>query len=170
MKVFDSIGIEIDIVVLALMFVTLFSLILTIVVLTKQSKLKKKYNNFMSGSDGAKLEDSILTRFKELDIVKENIKDMQNKISTISESLLSAYQKSSIVKYDAFKEMGGKLSFSMCLLDDNNYGMIITSMHSSREGCYTYVKEIIKGESFVLLSAEEKQALEEAKNKKSYNA
>ena len=51
------------------------------------------------------------------------------------------------------------------MLDETNNGFIITSMHSTREGCYTYVKEIIKGESFVLLSEEEKEALDEAKNK-----
>ena len=70
---------------------------------------------------------------------------------------------------DAFKEMGGKLSFSLCLLDDENNGFILTSMHT-REGCYTYVKEIIKGESFVVLAAEERRALEEAKNRRSLYA
>ena len=75
----------------------------------------------------------------------------------------------SIVKYDAFKEMGGKLSFSMAMLDDKNSGYILTSVHT-REGCYTYIKEIIKGESFVVLSEEERRALEEAKNKRNYMA
>ena len=73
------------------------------------------------------------------------------------------------MKYDAFKEMGGKLSFSLCLLDDENNGFILTSMHT-REGCYTYVKEIIKGESFVVLATEERRALEEAKNKRNLYA
>jgi hypothetical protein len=41
-------------------------------------------------------------------------------------------------------------------------------MHSSREGCYTYIKEVIKGESFVQLADEEKQALDEAKNSRKY--
>ena len=73
----------------------------------------------------------------------------------------------SIVKYDAFKEMGGKLSFSLALLDDTNNGFIMSSVHTN-EGCYTYVKEIIKGESFVVLSNEERTALEEAKNRRNY--
>jgi hypothetical protein len=150
------------------MVIVLISMILTIVALNKMGKLKKKYTKFMEGSDGTNLESTILTRFKEVDTLKDESQKMKSDIKKISETILTAYQKSSIVKYDAFKEMGGKLSFSLCLLDDNNYGMIITSMHSSREGCYTYVKEIIKGESFVLLSEEERKALEEAKNKKSY--
>lgn len=169
MKIFDIIGIEIDYIVLALIVMVLISIILAIVVLRKIGKLKKKYELFMKGSDGSNLESTILKRFKEIDNLKDDTTKLKSEITRISETLLTAYQKCSIVKYDAFKEMGGKLSFSMCLLDDNDYGVIITSMHSSREGCYTYVKEIIKGESFVLLSEEEKQALEEAKNKKNYS-
>ena len=52
------------------------------------------------------------------------------------------------------------------MLNDKNDGFIINSMHSTREGCYTYVKEIIKGESFVILAEEEKEALEMALNSK----
>ena len=36
-------------------------------------------------------------------------------------------------------------------------------MHSTKEGCYTYAKEVLNGEAFVILSEEEQQALEEAK-------
>ena len=46
--------------------------------------------------------------------------------------------------------MGGKLSFALALLDNRNNGFIINAMHS-REGCYTYVKEIINGESYITL-------------------
>ena len=55
--------------------------------------------------------------------------------------------------------MGGKLSFALAMLDNNNTGWIINAMHS-REGCYTYVKEIVKGESYVELAEEEAEAAE----------
>ena len=168
MRLFETVGIDIDIVVIVLMALVLISIIVTSIMLAKLRKLKKKYNSFMEGVNGKTLEDTVLKRFSEVDTLKEETKVMKVELKKISETLLCAYQKCGIVKYDAFKEMGGKLSFSMCLLDDHNDGIILTSMHSSREGCYTYVKEIIKGESFVLLSDEEKQALSEAKNKKNY--
>ena len=63
-----------------------------------------------------------------------------------------------IVKYDAFKEMGGKLSFSIALLNDNKTGFILNSVHSS-DGCYVYTKEIVDGKSPVSLGDEEKKAL-----------
>ena len=82
----------------------------------------------------------------------------------VDETLLTVYKKSAILKYDAFKEMGGKLSFVLALLNEENNGFILNSMHSSREGCFTYVKEIIDGKSFITLSEEEKKTLDEAIN------
>jgi len=57
--------------------------------------------------------------------------------------------------------MGGKLSFSLVMLDNRNNGYIINSMHS-REGCYTYIKEIINGKSYIDLGDEERKALDQA--------
>ena len=88
---------------------------------------------------------------------------MKNRTSIrkINEEMLSNFQKIGILKYDAFQEMGGKLSFVLTLLDGNNSGYIINSMHS-REGCYNYIKEIVKGESYIELSEEETESLERA--------
>ena len=70
----------------------------------------------------------------------------------------SAYQKMGLVKYDAFHQMGGQLSFCLALLDENNNGFIINSVHST-EGCYSYTKEIRLGESEISLGKEEAEAL-----------
>ena len=157
------------IVVLVLAVLTVILLTTTIITLAMVSSLNKKYKAFMKGSDGLTLESTILNRFKEIDVLKEESKYTADKLDVACDTLITAYQKIGIIMYDAFKEMGGKLSFSLCLLDDENNGFILTSMHT-REGCYTYVKEIIKGESFVVLSTEERRALEEAKNKRNLYA
>lgn len=151
--------------VLAVLTVTLF--VMAIVLIVKVSGLTKKYKAFMKGADGKDLESTILTRFKEIDTLKAESQYTTEKLNIACDTLLTAYQKIGIVKYDAFKEMGGKLSFSLCLLDDTDNGFILTSMHT-REGCYTYIKEIIKGESYVILASEERRALDEAKNKKNF--
>lgn len=143
--------------------------VLLIISLVKIRKLNQKYKAFMKGANGKDLEASVLTRFGEIDKMKTDIEYIYGKLNIACDMLLTAYQKMSIVKYDAFKEMGGKLSFSLAMLDDKNNGYILTSVHT-REGCYTYAKEIIKGESFVVLSEEERRALEEAKNKRNYMA
>jgi hypothetical protein len=60
--------------------------------------------------------------------------------------------------------MGGKLSFSLAMLDELNNGFIISAMHT-REGCYTYIKEIIDGNSIIVLSEEEQEAIDRAMGK-----
>ena len=73
-----------------------------------------------------------------------------------------SFNRFGLVKYDAFNEMGGKLSFSLAMLNDNEDGFVINAMHS-REGCFTYIKEIIGGNSIIVLADEEQEALKMAK-------
>ena len=150
--------------IIGLAVLSLLLLIIVIVLMIKQRILSKKYQKFMKGAKGKNLEETILKRFTEIDnLINDNI-SIHNKIDKINESLLTTIQKIGIVKYDAFMEMGGKLSFVLALLDQNNDGFILNSVHSSREGCYTYLKEIIKGESFLELSSDERSALDQAIN------
>lgn len=143
-------------------------LILLIILLIKQSKLNKKYKKFMTGTNAENLENVIMKRFEEIDNLKCNVKEISTNIENINENLIQTYQKLGVVKYDAFKEMGGKLSFILVLLDKRDNGFLLNSVHSSREGCYVYLKEIIKGESFLELSSEEKKALKQALNSNNY--
>lgn len=135
--------------------------IIAIILMIKLGKLKKKYNVFMKGENGKSLEKMILEKLNEIEMLKAS--DIKNKddIKKINEILLSTFKKVGIVKYDAFNEMGGKLSFAVALLNEKNDGFIINAMHS-REGCYTYIKEIISGESYIVLGDEERKALNEA--------
>jgi len=158
-------GLSTETILLTISCILLVLLILYVVILVKHTNLCKKYNRFMSGSNGRSLEEAIARRLEEIEELKNDRTEMKGRLGILEAKSLCAYQKVALLKYDAFQEMGGKLSFTICMLDGNDDGFLLTSMHSSREGCYTYVKEIIKGEAFVLLSKEEKQTLEEAKAK-----
>ena len=74
------------------------------------------------------------------------------------------FQKIGLVKYDAFQQMGGQLSFSIALLDQRNNGFILNSVHST-DGCYSYTKEIKNGECALSLGKEEEEALQIALDK-----
>ena len=100
----------------------------------------------------------MITRIQQVETLLESEKKNRENIQVISDSLKNTFQKIGMVKYDAFHEMGGKLSFSLALLDQKNDGFIINAMHS-REGCYTYIKEILNGNSIIVLAEEEKEAL-----------
>ena len=140
------------------------ALILLIVFIVKYTKLQKNYKKFMMTSDGNSIEKELQLKFNKVNTISSKVRVIEERLEGIDETLVKTYQKMGIVKYDAFKEMGGKLSFSLALLNQDNTGILISSMHS-REGCYTYTKEIIKGESFVLLADEEREALNQAMQK-----
>ena len=142
--------------------ILLILLIITIVNLVQIKKLKKKYAKFMTGSDAQTLEDTIARHLNEIDgLISSNAVNEKN-IVQLKNQIQFAFQKVGLVKYDAFQEMGGKLSFSLCLLNEKEDGFIINAMHS-REGCYTYIKEVIAGNCVIILSDEEKEALDMAK-------
>lgn len=139
--------------------VMLLLFILLIVNMGKTKRIRKKYEAFMQGKNAESLEDTLVMRIQQVEELLEKERQNTEKIQLISDALKNTFQKIGMVKYDAFHEMGGKLSFSLALLDQKNDGFIINAMHS-REGCYTYIKEILNGNSIIVLAEEEKEALE----------
>ena len=117
----------------------------------------------MQGENGKSLENHFLKRFGEIDELKAADLKHEEEIHKIVENMKLTYQKLGVVKSNAFSEMGGKLSFALAMLDKENNGFVMNAIHSS-DGCYTYVKEIVKGESYVVLGEEEKEALRQAVN------
>lgn len=151
-------SIDIGYILAGIVAVLLILLILLIVLLVKYSKLKKRYDKFMQGKNASSLEEDIHGVFEDMKMLKNNADKNRKDIRILYKSMERTFQKLGIVKYDAFNQMGGQLSFSLALLDENNDGFIINSVHSS-EGCYSYTKEIKGGTSPISLGAEEEQAL-----------
>lgn len=160
-KILSMIGIDPALIFLFLFILVIVLFVLNLNVTMKYNRLKSSYATFMRGKDGKTLEESMRDRFSEVDTILKVTKQNRMDIREINKKIEKSYQKSGIVKYDAFNEMGGKLSFAIAMLDSKNSGWIINAMHS-REGCYTYVKEIVKGESYVELAEEEAEALDKA--------
>ena len=148
---------------LGLLVIVIILVILIILQMVKTKKLIKKYQKFMTGKNGKSLENEMISLFEDIKFLKNlgerNKKDIQNLYNNVA----LAYQKIGLVKYDAFKEMGGRLSFSLALLNDQNDGFIMNSVHGS-DGCYSYTKRITKGECDIQLGDEERVALEKAMN------
>ena len=140
-----------------LVVLILVLIVLLAVQISKTSKLKKRLDKFVLGKDGASLED-IAGLYEDNKFLKTSADKNKKDIRTLYKRMENAYQKMGIVKYDAFNQMGGQLSFSLALLDENNNGFIINSVHST-EGCYSYTKEIKNGESSISLGKEEEEAL-----------
>ena len=155
-------GFDSDYIIIGLTVICLILFILVIVNITQISKLKKKYESFMMGKDAKSLEDTLVTRLNQVEqLIAANAAN-ENNIRKLFSNMKYTFQKVGMVKYDAFNEMCGKLSFSLALLNESNDGFVMNAVHS-REGCYTYVKEIVAGNSVIVLADEELEALNMAK-------
>ncbi len=157
----SNLGIDPAYLLIFLFGVQVLLFILLINVNLKYNRLKVNYASFMKGKDGKNLEESFLERFKSLDEVEKLVKKNEADINEIRKQVRKNFQKVGIVRYDAFQEMGGNLSFVVTMLDEENSGWILNAMHG-REGCYTYIKEIVRGQSYIELGEEEKESLERA--------
>lgn len=157
-------GIDIGYILVGIVTVLLIVLILLIVLLVKYSNIKKRYDKFMKGKNASSLEDDMHGVFEDMKLLKTNTDRNKKDIRILYKNMEKTFQKLGIVKYDAFNQMGGQLSYSLALLDENDNGFIINSVHST-EGCYSYSKEIRNGDNSISLSAEETEALAIAKGK-----
>ena len=137
------------------------TLLLLLLILLKYRRLYKAYDIFMRGKDAETLENTIIALGDEIRDLRAEDRANKDAIRVLNKNQRSSLQKFAIVRYNAFKEMGGNMSFAIAELDYTNSGFIINTVHS-REGCYLYVKTVDCGQTEVLLSAEEKEALEKA--------
>lgn len=159
---FDLGYLAVGVVVLAVFILIL--LILLIVQINKANKLKKRLDKFLLGKEGTSLEEDIVGLYEDNKYLKNSTEKNREDIRTLFKRMESVFQKMGLVRYDAFNQMGGQLSYSLVLLDENNNGFIINSVHST-EGCYSYSKEIRSGDNNISLSKEEEEALAIAKGK-----
>lgn len=136
-------------------------IILLSVQISKAGKLKKRLDLFLIGSDGMSLEQDIAELCEDNKFLKNSTEKNRKDIRNLYKRLETAFQKMGLVKYDAFNQMGGQLSFCLALLDENNNGFILNSVHST-EGCYSYTKEIKNGTCAISLGTEEAEALDMA--------
>ncbi len=162
-NILNSLGIDPGIIVIVLMGIMVFVLLYMVRVSMTMSRFLKRYRIFMRGKDAVSLEKAFSQKFLEVDKLTEISKLNSDEIRRIKETQSRTANKIGIVKYDAFPDVGGRLSFALAMLDESDSGFVMNTIHG-RDGCYTYVKEIVKGESYIVLGPEEKEALRQAVN------
>ena len=121
---------DLSILLIVMLAAILISWIIAIIALTKYSNLDKKYKKFMGGNDANALESHLMTLISLNEDNCEQIEEMKGEIQNLYKKQQYNFQKIGMIKYDAFKEMGGNLSFALTLLDENNNGFIINSVHN----------------------------------------
>ena len=159
--IFDSMGIDSGIIIIVLLVIVVILIGFMISNGMRLTRLERKYKMFMKGSDAQSLEKTFVRKFAQIDRLYEAKEDHEHAIKALEQHFKIIFSKYGVEKYDAFDDVGGKLSFALALLDKDNTGLILNAVHS-RDNCFLYLKEIVKGESFVELAEEEAEALDKA--------
>ena len=154
-------GLDIAYVLIGMLVLILVLLVLVIIQFSRLSKLQKRYVKFMKGKEGKSLEQNIAGLYDDNEYIKQEAEKNRKDIKEIQKRMEYCYQKLGVVKYDAFSQMGGQLSFCLALLNEKDDGFILNSVQSS-EGCYTYTKEVKKGECAITLGEDEKKVLDQS--------
>lgn len=152
-------------VVLTSAIIILILIALIISLKSDVSDMKKRYKKMMAGSDGVSLEKMLLDHVEEVKDVVEEQKRTRDDIKRIDALLQKAITKKAVIRFSAFEDVGADLSYCVAMLDDENNGVIFSTING-RDTTRSYVKPIEGGIcKHYKLSGEEEQVLNEAKRK-----
>jgi hypothetical protein len=117
---------------------------------------------FFTGKEAKNLERVLLDQLTETRELDREIQELFGISNQLRELCLKSLHKTSVVRFNPFKEVGGNQSFSVALLDGKNSGVILSSFHT-REGTRVYAKPVQGGQQNGFpLTEEEKQAIDQA--------
>lgn len=155
-----------DTFLLVWLIVTILLVIGFLVMISKLSSLNKKYKKFLEKlGNGKDIEEDLETYMYRVEKVEKQNNEIANFVKTLDEDLTRCIQKVGMVRYNAFKDTGSDLSFTLALLDEHNNGVVLNGIYS-REMSNIYAKPVEQGKSTYTVSEEEKMAIEKAVNSK----
>jgi hypothetical protein len=140
------------------------AVIALIVAISAHGKLaaaRRAYAVLQATSDGKTLMDAVATYGRDLKIFEDGLNKLIERQNDLSLALKASIRNVALVRYDAFEDMGGRLSFSAALVDDYGSGLVLSAI-SGRTEARAYAKIVEEGESEAGLSPEEQNAIEEA--------
>ena len=94
--------------------------------------------------------------------VPTDLEGLRGEVQALRAESNDALRHLEVVRYDAFGDMGGRLSWSLALLDDGGNGVVLTSIHGRSEA-RTYAKNIATWQCDQAMSPEEEEAVKFAK-------
>ena len=148
-------------VLLAMTITILLALIIFISINIKLGKMNKRYAKMMKGMEGTNIEQLLLAHIEEVKQTVRKVDSLSNDCQRLEKISKECIQKVGIIRFNAFEDMGSDLSFAIALLNNQNNGVIVSSIYSRSES-HTYAKPIVSGTSSYFLSEEEKEALAQA--------
>lgn len=124
----------------------------------KLRRISRAYDVLTGGDAGASFVEAVRAQQRESLGLRSDVQVLRDDLAAARADLSDALRHVAVVRYDAFGDMGGRLSFSAALLDDAGDGLVLTSINGRSE-TRTYAKGVKGGGSDHALSPEEEQAI-----------
>ena len=141
--------------------VALVALVLVVALAVRTSRMKSQYA-VLSAADGrASFVEVVARKAEEVEGLRDDVARLADELRGTRRELQMAIRHVGVVRYDAFGDMGGRMSFSAALVDDHGNGFVLTSVHARSES-RSYVKQLRGGMAEVSLSPEESAAVADA--------
>ena len=138
--------------------VAFVALILALVTMTRIRRMRRDYLALQEGVDGETFIEAVARKTAAVDQLRVDVGALSSDVSGLRGDLADAIRHVAVVRYDAFNDMGGRMSFSAALLDDAGDGVVISSINGRTE-TRTYAKGVKAGSSDAELSPEEVQVI-----------
>lgn len=138
--------------------VALIALLLVCVLSVKLRRMRQHYLVLQEGADGESFLEAVARKTAAVDQLRIDVSTLDTDVKNLRVDLSDAIRHVAVVRYDAFNDMGGRMSFSAALLDDVGDGVVISSINGRSE-TRTYAKGVKSGASDAELSPEEIQAI-----------
>lgn len=150
-----------DVLVIVGVALAAVALLLGFLALLRTRRMRRDYTLLQADDRPESFLDSVARMTREVEGLRTDVARLDGLLGRTRTELSDAIRHVSVVRYDAFGDLGGRLSFSAALLDDGGDGLVLTSIHGRTE-TRAYMKGVRSGKADVVLSPEEEQAIESA--------
>ena len=147
-----------DVLVVSALVIAVLALLLAGLALLRLRRLRRDSALLAAGDDGESFVSAVARKTEQVEALRLEVDDLSALLARTRTELADAIRHVSVVRYDAFGDMGGRLSFSAAMLDDGGDGLVLTSIHGRAE-TRSYIKGVKSGASEATLSPEEQQAV-----------
>ncbi|PKM87368.1 MAG: DUF4446 domain-containing protein [Firmicutes bacterium HGW-Firmicutes-12] len=162
MEIISIMGAQhIDIIILILSISYLIGIILLAVNIIRNKRLSRMYKILTTGAEAQNLEQIICKQTKVMEDLIEKIKIYDKRLIDVERLARKSIHKVDLLRFNAFNEMGGDLSFALAMLNQQGDGIVLSSIYG-REDARTYAKAIKKGQASQQLSIEEEKVIASA--------
>lgn len=138
--------------------VALVGLLLAVILALRIRRMRRQYLALQQGGDGESFLDAVTRQREEVTALRAEVAVLESNVVAVQVDLADAIRHVAVVRYDAFNDMGGRMSFSAALLDDTGDGVVLSSINGRSE-TRTYAKGVKSGVSEAELSPEEVQVI-----------